>query len=161
MWFSYLCDRPEFAPAIAAAHLAAFGPMLPDWTLEQATAELRSHTQRSAIPTTMIALRSDGGEWLGSVSLLQNDDKRIRQYSPWLASLYVRPEARGAGVALALIERCIEEARALGVERLHLYCEPSLIPFYARIGWSDIDRAKLGATEVSVMAIDVGADSIS
>ena len=67
----------------------------------------------------------------------------------------------GAGVALALIERCIEEARALGVERLHLYCEPSLIPFYARLGWNDIDRATLGTTAVAVMAIGVGSDSIA
>lgn len=46
-----LFDRPEALPAVAAAHVQAFGSLLPDWSLAQAEQELRDQ-QREAIPCT-------------------------------------------------------------------------------------------------------------
>lgn len=148
----YLCDRPELVAALAQAHVDAFGALLPDWTVAQAESELRAHAARRAIPTTLVAVDSD--DWLGSVSLLQNDHEKIRAWSPWLASLYVRPQARGAGVAGALIRRCRSEAAALGVSTLYLYCQGPLVAFYRDRGWRRHARATLGRTAVEVMAFD-------
>ena len=114
MRIAWLRDHPWHLEALARAHVEAFGALLPEWTVEQAAAELRSHTRERAIPTTLLALDAEG-DWLGSVSLLREDHKLMRQYSPWLASLYVRPEARGRGVGAALVLRCVAEASALGV----------------------------------------------
>lgn len=152
MEIDYLCDRMALAPALARAHLEAFGALLPGWTLAQAERELRTHARRRAIPTTLVA--TDGGDWLGSVSLLRDDHDDIRQYSPWLASLYVRESARGTGVARALVARCVAEAATLGVARLYLYCTDALAPFYAALGWRVHDRLPLGPLRVTVMAIE-------
>ena len=50
MEIAYLCDHPTFAPALAHAHVNAFGALLPDWTAEQALDELKTHDRRRAIP---------------------------------------------------------------------------------------------------------------
>lgn len=148
---AYLCDRMALAPSLARAHVAAFGALLPDWTAAQAEQELRTHVQRCAIPTTLVAV--DGEDWLGSVSLLQEDHEGIRRYSPWLASLYVREAARGRGVGRALVARCVGEARALGVPTLYLYCTDA-VDYYHALGWRLHECLALGPLRIAVMAID-------
>lgn len=153
-----LCEHPQHLTSLAQAHLQAFGGLLPDWTLEQARAELAAHDVPDVIPTTWLAL--DGEDWLGSVSLLANDDPRIDQYTPWLASLYVRPDARARGIGAALVKRCVQAAAALDVPRLHLYCQDGLVPYYTRLGWQPYDRLPLGPLQVVVMAIEPGIDHV-
>ena len=153
MRIAWLREHPQHIEALAVAHVEAFGALLPDWTVEQVVAELRSHLPVQAIPSTLLALDADG-EWLGSVSLLHEDHEHIRQYSPWLASLYVRPEARGQGVGAALVARCVAEAAALGVARLYLYCTGTVADWYRRLGWRDHATVVLGPLQVQVMAVD-------
>lgn len=150
--YRYLSERMDLVRELAQAHVDAFGSVLRDWTVDAAEEELREHAGRCRIPTTLLAM--DGDTWLGSVSLLQNDDERIRQYSPWLASLVVRDEARGRGIGRALVARCLEEAAALQVPTLYLYCEAHLVPYYGALGWREQDMVMLGKLPVAVMAHD-------
>lgn len=152
MRIGYLCDHPQHLPGLARAHVAAFGALLPDWTVEQALDELARHDRQQVIPTTLVALEADA--LLGSVSLLCEDHEHIRQYSPWLATLYVQPSARHRGIGAALVARCVEEAAALGVERLYLYCTGALVAYYRRLGWREHDLIRLGPLQVMVMAIE-------
>lgn len=145
----------HLARELAQAHVQEFGTLVRDWTVDSAEAELREHAGRRCIPTTLLAM--DGDTWLGSVSLLQNDDERIRQYSPWLASLVVRDNARGLGIGRALVARCVEEAKALNVPTLYLYCEARLVPYYSSLGWREQDMVMLGKLPVAVMAHDGAA----
>ena len=156
MRIACLCEHPQHLPSLAQAHVQAFGALLPDWNVVQAQAELVTHGRDDAIPTTWIALDDDAG-WQGSVSLLRNDHDDIRQYSPWLATLYVRPEARAAGVGAALVRHCVQAAARMGVPRLYLYCTDARVAYYARMGWQPHDRIVLGPLRVVVMAIDTGA----
>lgn len=150
-----LAEAPQHIPALAREHLLAFRGILPEWSLDEAEAELRSHHCDSRIPTSWIA--QDGDDWLGSVSLLQNDDPRIRQFSPWLATLYVRPPLRGRGVGTHLVAHCVQAAARLQVGYLYLYCEPRLVPYYQRLGWQPHVQLPLGPLQVTVMRIDTGA----
>ncbi|CTP83165.1 acetyltransferase [Xanthomonas translucens pv. poae] len=150
-----LGEAPQHIAALAREHLQAFGPMLPEWALDEAEADLRSHRCDSGIPTSWIAL--DGDDWLGSVSLLQNDDARIRQFSPWLATLYVRPQARSGGVGAQLVAHCVQAAARLQVGYLYLYCEPRLVPYYQGLGWQPHAQLPLGPLQVTVMRIDTDA----
>ncbi|MBB5208717.1 GNAT family N-acetyltransferase [Chiayiivirga flava] len=159
MRLAYLSEHPALAPAVAAAQSAAFAHQLPDWSQAQALAELRTHTGTRTIPTTLLAL--DGERWLGTVSLLENDHDRIRDYSPWLATLVVRDDMRGRGIGTALVRRCVEDARALGIVTLYLYCVLSLVDYYARLGWTVVARVHVVAVasgdDVFVMAFDCSA----
>lgn len=155
MRIACLGEAPQHIPALAGEHLQAFGPLLPEWALDEAEADLRSHRCDTRIPTTWIAL--DGADWLGSVSLLQNDDARIRQFSPWLATLYVRPHARGRGVGERLVAHCVQAAARLHGGYLYLYCQSQLVPFYQRLGWQPHVELPLGPLQVIVMRIETGA----
>lgn len=152
MRFAFLSDHMQLAPVLARLHYAEWGALLPDWTEQAACAELQTHVQRAAIPTTMLGLNPADGGLIGSVSLLQNDDERIRDYSPWLASLLVLPAYRGHGHGIALVAHCVQIAAELGISRLHLYTEGQRA-FYEKLGWVSVDRMPLGNAEVDVMAI--------
>lgn len=153
MRIDWLSAHPRHAAALARAHVAAFGALLPDWTVAEALAELRSHDRPATIPSTLLALDGGGG-WLGSVSLLAEDHPDVPQYSPWLASLYVRPEARGRGVGRALVARAVAEAGALGTRTLYLYCASDMAVWYRGLGWREHEVLRLGPLLVHVLATD-------
>ncbi len=152
MRIACVADTPQHLSAIAQAHLQAFGGLLPDWNVDAALSELRSHTRDEVIPTTLVVL--DQAQWLGSVSLLDNDDTRIRQWSPWLASLYAQPQARRQGIGEALVAHCVQAAAQLGVSVLYLYCEPVSAPFYQRLGRHTHAELLLGPMQIVVMCIE-------
>jgi len=135
----------------------AFGALLPEWSVEQAEAELRAQRD-GAIPCTWLA--EDDGTWLGSVSLLHDDHERIRGWSPWLATLYVRPQARGRGVGAQLVAHCVAEAGRLGVRRLYLYCEAVMVPWYRALGWETHAQLQLGPLAVTVMQVEPPVGSV-
>ncbi|GEM_PF-167371 len=151
MRIACLSAHPHLVDALAAAHVAAFGALEPGWDVAAAAAELRMH-RADGLPTTLLALEA-GGDWLGSVSLLHEDHPRIPQYTPWLASLYVQPQARGTGLGALLVARAVARAGALGHAHLHLYCTDDLRAYYAGRGWETIDRIDLGVLQVWVMRI--------
>ena len=149
----------EFRPLSACAplldelarhHVAAFGPLLPQWTCAQARQEL-AQPAIDGMPQTWLAF--EGGQWLGSVSLLHEDHAQLPQYSPWLASLYVREQGRGRGVGAALIRHCVAQAAQRGFERLYLYCAPALQPYYQRQGWQLQQVLLLGPMTVVVLYV--------
>jgi N-acetylglutamate synthase-like GNAT family acetyltransferase len=74
--------------------------------------------------------------------------------SPWLAGVFVSPEQRRRGIGSALVQRVIEEATGLGVQRLYLYT-PSAQQFYARRGWLLVERTSYRGVDVAVMSLDV------
>jgi predicted N-acetyltransferase YhbS len=150
--FAWLADRPQYVARLAALHHAEWAWIDPEWTLAEAHANLRLHTAGTAIPTTRVAFVD--GELAGSVSLLANDHARIRRWSPWLASLLVLPEFRCRGIGAALVREAVAIAARFGIERLYLYTDDAAA-FYARLGWSMVERHPLDGMDVDVMAIDV------
>jgi GNAT superfamily N-acetyltransferase len=150
--FAWLADRPQFVPRLAALHHAEWAWIDPAWTLAEAQANLEVHTAGTAVPTTRIALVD--GALAGSVSLLANDHSRIRKWSPWLASLLVLPPFRGRGIGAALVREAVAIAARFGIERLYLYTDDAAA-FYARLGWTMVERLDHDGIEVDVMGIDV------
>jgi len=144
----YLADHPEAVPLVAAWHHAEWHALLPGWTLAQATADLRRHTGRRQIPTTLVAVVA--GQVIGSVSLLTADLDGWEHLSPWLASVYVVPEWREAGLGRRLVSRAVEEAGALGVEMLYLWTAGQEA-YYTRLGWESFARTRHEGHELVIM----------
>lgn len=57
--------------------------------------------------------------------------------SPWLASVFVRPDARGHGIASAVVQAAADEAKVRGLSDLFLFT-PDQQRLYARLGWTAI-----------------------
>ena len=127
MEFVYLADHPQFLPTLAEWHHAEWGYIRPGDTAEARLQRLEAECGHREIPTTIIAVEKN--QLLGSVMLLEEDMETHKQLSPWLASLFVASNRRREGIGAALVGRLIEEARALGVQRLYLYT-PSEEKFY-------------------------------
>jgi GNAT superfamily N-acetyltransferase len=146
----YLADALHHAPQLARWHHAAWGALLPGWSVAAAQAELESHRAHCAIPTTILAYEDD--ELAGSASLLANDHERIRAWSPWLASVFVRPASRGRGIGRALVARVIADARALRVPTLYLYTTDAMA-YYQALGWGACGNMTLDGADITVMSI--------
>jgi len=101
----------------------------------------------------LVALGTDGG-FMGTVSLIENDLESRPQLSPWLASLYVRPEFRGKGLGSSLIKEMIIKASESGERSIFLYTETA-DKYYADKGWTICERLPLHGTGVTVMKYDI------
>ena len=148
MRIDYLADHLHLAPTLAAWHHAEWAGLLPGWTYGVALADLRSHTGRRQIPTTVVAL--DGETVIGSASLLADDLDDWKHLRPWLASVFVVPELRGRGVGRQLVARVLEEARGLGEPAVYLWTARQRM-YYERLGWSVLEQSLLHGRAVTIM----------
>lgn len=147
----FLDAHREAIPCLADWHHAEWGGLYDHWTLAVCRAELEDQATRRALPTTLVATRA--GEVLGSVSLVLEDAPELAdEGSPWLASLYVRPDARGAGLGARLVRAAVAHAAAQGVGELFLFT-PAHRDFYVRLGWQPMVRTTLKGTPVDLMRI--------
>lgn len=143
--------HPACIGSLARCHHQEWGALYDDWTLDAATAELADHATRTSVPTTLLLM--DGGDLLGSVSLLVEDAPALQDRgSPWLGSLFVLPEARGRGGGRVLVEAAVAHAAREGVAMLRLFTLWHE-DFYASLGWQVEERTSLHGTPVVIMSI--------
>ncbi len=151
MRIEFLDQHPGLVPTLAAWHHAQWGHLYEHWTLEVAQAELEDHAQRRSLPTTLVLL--DGEVLIGSVSLVLEDAPELCDHgSPWLASLFVKPEARGHGFGAMLARAAVAKAAEQGIAELFLFT-PEHAAFYERLGWRRLARTALKGTAVDLMQI--------
>lgn len=154
----YLCDHPAAAPVLARWHWQEWATIIPRWSEAEALAELRTHTRRRHLPTTIVAY--DGAELVGSASLLAEDMPDFPPLSPWLASVFVRPDRRGKGLGQALARRVLLEAAALGHARVYLFTTDQA-GWYARMGWQVEQACASGGHPGVIMATDTARHGAS
>lgn len=146
-----ITDHPELVETVARWQFREWGHLDPDDSLAARIASLTAQSHGGDIPTTFVAL--EGGEPLGSASLTEQDMTTHPDLTPWLASVYITPAARGRGVASALVRRVMRHAAALGVTRLYLYTN-SARELYEKLGWRVIATEHYEGGPVAIMAIE-------
>ena len=161
MQIDYLADHPAFIPTLADWHHAQWSYLSPGDSAECRIKRLQEHLGKKQIPTTFVAYNTtgDGTEIVvGSASLIAQDMDTRPELSPWLASVYVAAEHRRQGIGSALVRRVTGEAIALGVETLHLFT-PDQAHFYARLGWTVLERCIYRGYPQVVMTVSLIAPS--
>jgi GNAT superfamily N-acetyltransferase len=88
------------------------------------------------IPQTFVLLVDN--EPVGTASLTAHDLEERPDLTPWLASVFVVPEARGRGYAAALVAAVEGEARRQSISTLWLYTNTAE-RIYARVGWRTVE----------------------
>jgi GNAT superfamily N-acetyltransferase len=111
---------PELT-ATAALFRAYAGSLEIDLGHQGFSEELAALPGPYAAPEGAILLAKQGDHVLGCIAL-----KRLEPGIAEIKRLYVRPQARGTGVAKALIAGIVEEARMLGYHEIKLDTLPSM-----------------------------------
>jgi len=151
MQIDYLADHQGFIPTLAQWHHRAWAYLRPGDSVEARITRLRECCGHREIPTVVIAFTER--TLAGSAMLVEHDMDTRMDLSPWLAGVFVAPVQRRHGVGAALVQRVIEDATALGVQRLYLYT-PSTEHFYSRLGWSLVERTSYRGADVAVMSYE-------
>ncbi|CAM3315758.1 GNAT family N-acetyltransferase [Halomonas lysinitropha] len=143
-------DSPHVAILAEWAH-DTWGHLHPGRRLDTAIALMRDECGAGGVPSVFAALLDDAP--VGMASLVADDMSDRRDLTPWLASVFVRSEWRGRGIASRLVQRVEEEARAHGHDRLYLYT-PDQQALYRRLGWRDLERRDYRGEAVTIMRRD-------
>lgn len=129
--------RPDLADACAAWNHGMWGA--PRGTrLDASLRQFHDLPRSDALPMTLVAVATEGavpGAAMGMASLWEHDGAGTEDRTPWLASVFVHPTARKAGLGAALVTRAEEEAARLEVSTLNLFTTDAVV-FYERLGWS-------------------------
>ncbi|HEY1172745.1 MAG TPA: GNAT family N-acetyltransferase [Verrucomicrobiae bacterium] len=151
----YLADHPEFIPVIAEWYFREWGKYRAGDSVERRIGRLTEAANRRAVPTVIVAY--EGDRILGSAMLVACDMESRKELSPWVAGVFVEAAERGKGIGAALVERVIEEAKALGFPWLYLFTF-STEEYYARLGWEVVERTEYLGAGVTVMRWDLLSD---
>jgi len=108
---------------------------------------LRENMAGGDLPVALIAHR--GATFLGTASLLMSDLDERPQYAPWVAAVWTEPDARGQGIAPALIARACAEAFARHHDKVYLCAAPPRRTYYEQLGWMPIEH-DVGALKLTV-----------
>ena len=150
MLFRSLYAAPQHASCVTEWLWRAFGA---DALPRAFFASIVEHSQTpGALPITFVAV--EGERLLGTVGLWRCDLISRQDLYPWMAALYVAPEARGQGLAGKLQQHVIGYARAQGYTELFLYS--ACRDFYERFGWQYIGEGlDYPASAVSLYRYDL------
>jgi GNAT superfamily N-acetyltransferase len=145
-----LANCPESIPTLAQW-------ICDEWPFEgrcraDAETQLQENLNRDCLPITWVA--RSGGTIIGTGSL-DLSDLPLPAYShlsPWLASLYVVPSARGQGVGSALVNHLVDFARAHAIATVHLWT-PGSTALYDKSGWKPFATAVYAGHPITLMRI--------
>lgn len=152
MQIESITARPDLIETVARWQWGEWGRHDPNDSLAARIARIRAQSAGGDIPTTFVA--TEGDMPLGAASFVADDMPTHPDLTPWLASVYVAPEARGHGVASALVRRVVKHAASLGVGSLYLFTEDAR-GLYAKLGWHKIGVEHFAGMSVTIMVIDI------
>jgi len=82
------------------------------------------------------------------------DLDRRPDLGPWLACVFIIPEARGKGLAERLIEGICAQAKASGEKRIYLHTQDQST-YYAKRGWVVLERFEAWEKDQWLMTRDL------
>lgn len=119
---------------------------LADWQREFAEGQGNGDWQ------CLIALEND--QLLGGAALAANDLPERPELGPWLACVFIAPQARKRGLAEQLIEGICAAAKANGTTRLYLHTHDRS-DYYSKRGWQVQEFFQAWGKEQRLMLRDI------
>src|SRR5699024_8223156 len=108
----------------------------------------RLHENLAPSPIPLALVAHEGGRFLGTASVIASDLPERPHLTPWVAAVWVEPDARRRGLGAALVNRATQACFDLGAAAAYLCARPERHAFYERLGWtkmeSDVGPSCLG-----------------
>ena len=128
-----LAEHPDLVSEVVEIAWREWGASLPAheharW-LREAERDSRLH-----LPTSAAFVALDRDRAVGVVQLHEFEIDALRDRSPWVCGMVVRPNYRGAGIGSRLLAALERFAAGHGVAQLWVFTE-SAAGFYERCGW--------------------------
>ena len=145
-----LANCPEIIPTLAQW-------ICDEWPYEERTrgaaeTQLQGNLNRDRLPMTWVC--RSGEQVIGTVSL-DLSDLPLPAYthlSPWLASLYVVPSARGRGAGGALMKQVLDFSRRGSISTVYLWT-PGSTAMYEKRDWKILGTDTYASHSITVMQI--------
>ena len=103
------------------------------YPLDSIAALTRKSLGLEPLPFCLVAHTDDA--FLGTVSVILSDEEARPDYTPWIAALWVDPQARRRGIGAALVEEAVLRTTSLGIPRVYLATRLPRRAFYENRGW--------------------------
>ncbi len=149
-----LKHKPHHLKTLAQWHHAQWSYLNPNKTFARRIEKMKSHLTPQFVPATFIAVDN---ELLGSAAIIEHDMDTRMELTPWLASVYVAPEFRKQGIGSKLVLHAMEKAKDNNIDTLYLFT-PDREAFYARLGWTTIEKTNYHGYDVTIMYIDLNRE---
>jgi GNAT superfamily N-acetyltransferase len=147
---SDLRQRPEFFDTVADRIWQAWWKA-DGHPLDYISGRLRENLNAAPIPLALVAHQESA--FLGTASVIASDLAERPHLTPWIAAVWVDPQARKRGVGAALVNRAAQDCFAMGIGRAYLCARPERSRFYQGLGWTPIER-DVGRHRISVFIRD-------
>ena len=148
MKIDLLGNHLDFMPELALLHFNEWRHFSPDQTLEDRILKLQAIAKSGDVPLVIIAI--DNNQLMGSAALVNEDMSTRKDLSPWLASVFVKPEFRKNGVGTSLVRHIEGEAQKRAIQKLFLHTEHAR-NLYASLGWHDLEECEYHGVSVAIM----------
>ena len=145
-----LREQPEHIDQVIDWHFAEWGHHHPGQTREDRRRDILATELGEPGDIPCMFLGTLDGVPVGTAALIECDLSHRRDLRPWLASVYVAVEHRGAGHGSALVRRVMDYAASLDESPVYLFT-PDAVPFYERLGWIRQEPEDWNGTAVEVM----------
>jgi GNAT superfamily N-acetyltransferase len=145
-----LARVPEHLVTLAQWHHRQWSYLYPDESFDDRLRRMQPHLHASFIPGTYVAIDSSP---VGSASIIENDMETRPELTPWLASVYVKPDFRHRGIGRQLVNHIEKLAGEHNIRQLFLFT-PDQQAFYQRLGWDTYDNTTYHDENVTIMVRD-------
>jgi GNAT superfamily N-acetyltransferase len=145
-------DRPDLVHVTALWRWEAFYRRSGVPFAQILEAATRTAASAEMIPRTVVLLVD--GKPVGTASLTEHDLQERRDLTPWLAGMFVEPQARGRGYATRLIGAVEQLARAASIPTLWLYTDTAE-RIYANAGWWTVEIVQHNGKPFALMRRDL------
>jgi GNAT superfamily N-acetyltransferase len=148
-----LSDRPDLLATVAAWIYEQWWSHLPEHSPETVAAALIERRTSDHIYESFVALRDSVP--VGTATVLDHDvdTERRPDLTPWVAAVYVIPEARGRGIGERLVSRAAAFAQAKGFMTVYLWTTDRR-DWYERLGWELVEQLDRNGVLVSFLKFE-------
>jgi len=138
MIIDYLCDHIGYVDTVARWIYDEFvSGIISGHSYEDVLASVK-RCNKQELPIRLVALAEEN--CVGTVSIVINDLK-CRDYTPWLAALYVDKEFRNQKIGERLIDAVKDICVASGYNEVYLRTEHAS-DYYRRLGWQYVETCE-------------------